>query len=459
MEHNFKKQYNKYKKKYSKRKLARQVEPTNIQDYDLIIIGGGTAGLTAASEAVKYKLKIAIFNYVKPSKAGTQWGLGGTCLNVGCVPKKLFRHAGYVGDVLKSDADHYGWSVDKLKHNWGTLRSNVQNYIKSQNFKNVTFLDNSGIDYFNSQAKFVDANVVECINEDGNTTYFRAKNFIVATGCRPIYPDIPGAEYGITSDDLFSLENGPGTTLIMGGSYIALECATMLKALMYPVTVIARSEFLRKFDKDMVKILMKKLELNVKTNTDILKIELIGDKKRVWYKNGKEGENYVDVDTVLFAIGRKANIDNMDIHKAGVKFNDKIIVNQYDQTNIQNIYAVGDVSNNFELNTIAAQSARLLINRLYGNVDKYLNYTNIPTAIFTLPVEYAFAGLDEVSAKAKHEIEVYHEYTDPVEWSAMGMDNTSYIKVICEKTHGKVLGIHIIELISCIVSPLFNAKQ
>ena len=455
MDDNIKKQYKKYRLKYEKRKLARMATSNDkddinevnhdIQEYDLIIIGGGTAGLTCATESVKYKKKVAIFNYVEPTLSGTEWGLGGTCLNVGCIPKILFKHAGMIGDILKSDAIHYGWDINRLKNNWGILRRNIQNYIKSQNYKNVTYLNDNGIDYFNQYAKFIDKNTVESKDEDGNLLTFRAKTFIIATGCRPIYPDIVGSEYGITSDDLFSLENSPESTLIVGGSYVALECATMLKALMLPVTVIARSEFLKKFDKEMVHKLIKKLDLdtNTITHTNIVKIELVNNKKRVWYKN-KEGENHIDVDTVLFAIGRKANINNMNLEKIGIELNNKIIVNNNNQTTIPNIYAIGDVSNNFELNTIAAQSAKLLMARLYGGSDRYINYSNVPTVVFTLPVEYAFIGLTESVAKDKHAIEVYHEYTDPVEWAAMGMDNTCYIKIICEKTYGKVLGIHII---------------
>lgn len=445
MKPDLEKEYNKYKKKYSQNKLSRLAQEETIQNYDLIIIGGGSAGLACANEAIKHNKKIAIFNYVEPTISGTTWGLGGTCLNVGCVPKKLFRHAGYIGDILKIEAAQYGWSVDTLKNDWSILKNNVQDYIKSQNYKNNTTLNNNDIDYFNKLATFIDANTLETMGDDGNLEKFRAKTFIIATGCRPVYPNIEGAEYGITSDDLFSLEHSPGDTLVIGGSYIALECATMLKALMCNVTVITRSVFLRQFDKEMVHILMKKLDLNVIKNTDILKIELLNNnKKRVFYTN-KDNENaQIDVDTVIFAIGRKANINNMNLTEIGVEMNNKIIVNKENQTNVPNIYAIGDVSNNFELNTIAVQSAKLLVQRLYTGVNKHINYNIIPTTIFTLPVEYAFVGLSEAEASDKYDIEVYHQYTDPIEWYMLGLSNTCYIKIICNKIDGKVLGIHIV---------------
>jgi thioredoxin reductase (NADPH) len=439
MTNEFERKYKKYKAKYI---LARM---ENMTMYDLIVVGGGSAGLVCANEAIKHGKKVAVFNYVEPTLKGTNWGLGGTCLNVGCVPKKLFKHAGYIGNILSEEAEHFGWNVEKVSHDWEKLKDGVQTYIKSQNYKNIMTLNENNIDFYNHFVKFVDKNIIEVVDDEGDVLRFRGDKFIIATGCRPTIPNYEGFELGITSDDLFSLEHNPGKVLVVGGSYIALECATMLKALMCDVTVMVRSKFLRKFDEDMVKILMKGLNLNTMKNTDIIKIEVVDGKKRVWYDNKKDKDVYIDVDTVLFAMGRSPNVRGMGLDAIGIKIDGKIIVDKDNRTSVDNIFAVGDVSNDFELNTIAVQSGKYLIDRLYNGGKRYINYNVIPSVVFTLPVEYAFVGLSEMDAINKYgDVEVYHEYTDPIELASMGVSNTTYIKIICEKVNKKVLGIHMI---------------
>ena len=208
-------------------------------DYDLIVIGGGSGGLSCAKEAARLGLKTACLDYVKPSPPGTTWGLGGTCVNVGCIPKKLMHQAALLGGAIK-DAKEFGWNIGQdPTHNWDTMVQNVQGHVKSLNWGYKVALREKKVKYLNELGKFVGPNKLELTNKKGQTQEVTARDFVVSVGGRPKYPDIPGAiEYGITSDDIFSLSHNPGSTLIVGASYIALECAGFLKGLGVDVTVM-----------------------------------------------------------------------------------------------------------------------------------------------------------------------------------------------------------------------------
>jgi len=423
--------------------------------YDLIIIGGGSAGLASAVEASKYNKRIAIFDYVHPTPHNTKWGLGGTCVNVGCIPKKLFHHAANVGHILNTETEMYGWEIGKRKqHNWATTIENIQNHIKSLNYGYKHDLKNNNIDYFNMYAKFIDPNTIECTNNKNEKKTFNAQQFIIAVGGRPKYPDIPGAELGITSDDLFSLPDAPNDTLIIGASYIALECASFLKHLNYNVTMMVRSVVLRGFDQQMANILMEQLELNTIRNSIPIKIDALPNgKKRVYYRSVGSKDNtsmeHIDVNTVVWAIGRDPQTLKLGLDNIGVKMDkeNKIIVKN-EQTNIPNIYALGDIiSGGLELTTVAIMAGRLLIRRLYNKSKLQMNYKNVATTVFTTPVEYSCVGLSEESAIenfGEKDIEVYHTYTDPLEWKLLEKTNTCYIKLICNKISNKIVGLHIL---------------
>jgi thioredoxin reductase (NADPH) len=231
----------------------------------------------------------------------------------------------------------------------------------------------------------------------------------------------------------------------VGSSYIAIECACFLKALQCSVTVMIRNKALRGFDENMAKILMKQLDLTIIKKSIITKVELLNNNvKRVHYKKNNKIK-HIDVNTILLAIGRSPNIYNMNLKEIGIKIENKIIVNENNQTNVDNIYAIGDVCNNHELNTIAVFEGKYLIKRLYGNENIYLNYNFIPSAIFSLPVEYAFIGLTEENAKKNGEIEVYHSYDTELEWELIGEPNKCYFKIICNNIE-EIVGIHIISL-------------
>ncbi|KAI0214950.1 Thioredoxin reductase 3 [Lamellibrachia satsuma] len=208
---------------------AMSTEQTELEsyDYDLVVIGGGSGGLAASKDAADLGAKVAVLDYVKPSEKGTTWGLGGTCVNVGCIPKKLMHQAAILGHSVE-DAQKFGWELNdaSAKHQWDSMRDAIQDHIGGLNWGYRVSLRSKEVTYINSYGEFVGPHKLKCTNRKGKTEEITAKYFIVATGCRPKYPTMPGVkEFGITSDDLFSLPYCPGKTLVIGASYVSLECA------------------------------------------------------------------------------------------------------------------------------------------------------------------------------------------------------------------------------------------
>uniref|UniRef100_A0A8D0Y1U9 Thioredoxin-disulfide reductase n=1 Tax=Sus scrofa TaxID=9823 RepID=A0A8D0Y1U9_PIG len=220
------------------------------QCYDLLVIGGGSGGLACAKEAAQLGKKVAVVDYVSPSPRGTRWGLGGTCVNVGCIPKKLMHQAALLGGVIR-DAPHYGWEVAQpALHSWRKMAEAVQNHVKSLNWGHRVQLQDRKVKYFNFKASFVNKHTVCGVLKGGKEILLSAEHIVIATGGRPRYPaHIEGAvEYGITSDDIFWLKESPGKTLVVGASYVALECAGFLTGLGLDATIMIRSIPLRAFD-------------------------------------------------------------------------------------------------------------------------------------------------------------------------------------------------------------------
>lgn len=375
---------------------------STIECYDQIVIGGGSGGMATAKEAAKLGAKVLLFDFVKPSTKGTRWGLGGTCVNVGCIPKKQMHYSATIGMILHNDSIKYGWNIDinTLKNDWNKLVNTVQDYIHSQNFSYKTGLRTSNVKYINSLAKFV-TNDKLCYTLKGKELQVKAKNIVIATGSRPIIPkNVPGAqEYAITSDDIFSLENNPGKTLVVGASYIALECAGFLNELGYDTTVAVRSIVLRNFDQQCAEKLkdimmnygikfISKLPIEIKKNDDNRQCVSFSDSTTDIY------------DTVLYAIGRYADTHKLDIDKLGIKTttDGKILTNDIEQTNIPNIYAIGDILDGKpELTPVAIRTGEILARRLFNNSKEKMNWNLIPTTVFT-PIEYGTVGLSEEAA-------------------------------------------------------------
>ena len=427
-------------------------------DFDLIVIGGGSGGLACAKEANSLGAKVACVDYVKPSPKGSAWGLGGACINVGCVPKKLMHTAALLGDAVH-DATFYGWKIpneEDITLSWSQLITAIQNHIKSTIWVLKVDLRLRKIPYYNGMASFVDEHTILVKMKDGQEMKITGQYIVIAIGRRPIYPGIPGdREYGITSDDLFSLSKPPGKTLIVGAGYVTTECAGFLRVMGFDVTIMVRNTVLRDVDEQMVLLITNSLkERGIKflIPYKALKVEeLASGSLKVTYQNCKTQNTYSQIyDTVVWAIGRKAPLEDLNVQAINLLTeNDSIIVNNMECTNVDNIFAVGDVTKGRpQLSPVAIKAGQYLARRLFGNSTQVMSYEHIPVCMYT-PLEYCYVGMTEEFAKKKYGndgIEVYHSQYSPLEFSLPEkVDEFCYIKIITKQDENQlVLGIHFI---------------
>ncbi|NWZ25845.1 TRXR2 reductase, partial [Asarcornis scutulata] len=450
-------------------------------EYDLLVIGGGSGGLACAKEAAQFGRKVAVLDYVEPSPQGTKWGLGGTCVNVGCIPKKLMHQAALLGSALK-DAQHYGWNIaHPVHHNWSEMAQAVQNYVKSLNWGHRVQLQDKKVKYFNVKGSFSDPHTIRGLTKGGKETILTAEKIVIATGGRPKYPThVAGAlEHGITSDDLFWLKESPGKTntmcillsvlhlceiivyisLIDTSPDISLECAGFLTGIGLDTTVMMRSIPLRGFDQvsQMASLVTEYMEsygtkfLKKCIPTKVEKLESKG--LQVTWKNTDSGTEEADsFDTVMWAVGRAPDTKALNLEAVGVKTNSetgKIIVDASEATSVPHIYAVGDITEGRpELTPTAIAAGKLLAQRLFGQSSELMDYDNVPTTVFT-PLEYGCVGLSEEKAVQRYgsdNIEVYHAYYKPLEFTVAERDATQcYMKMVClREREQRILGLHFI---------------
>jgi len=437
-------------------------------DYDLIVLGGGSGGLACSKAAARLGRKVAVCDFVQPTPLGTTWGLGGTCVNVGCIPKKLMHQAALLGKSIE-DAEHYGWEdpdkkegSSKGRMNWDKLKQGVQDHIGSINWGYRVQLREKKVEYINGYAKFMDAHTIETTNKRGKKHTLTAEKFVIACGERPKYPNIEGAkEYGITSDDLFSLDYNPGKTLVVGASYVALECAGFLTGIGNDVTIMVRSILLRGFDQQIAEKIGDYMKaegtkfIRPCTPTRIECVTKASDTQPGLYKvYAQQGDQEVcdTYNTILFAIGRTSTTNTIGLENVPggivpIKGSGKIQTNKEDQTVVPHIYCIGDNAlGKPELTPVAIAAGRLLAERLYGDKTTLCDYEGVPTTVFT-PLEYSCCGLAEEDAIEKFgldHIEVFHSNFGPLEWTVAHHDpNTCYMKVICVKADNmRVVGMH-----------------
>lgn len=429
--------------------------------YDLIVIGGGSGGLGAARRAAQYGAKVALVEET--------WRLGGTCVNVGCVPKKIMWHAADLREKLHQSAA-YGFkhlSDEEMKIDWPTLKSKRDKYIQRLNGIYERNVEKDNVAFFTGRARFVDANTISVsptyLKATGGSDVERlitADRTVIAVGGKPTRPTgIEGAELGFDSDGFFDLKDLPKRVVVVGAGYIAVELAGILHTLGAEThLLIRRDKVLKVFDPLLQDTLQKHMVhtgIHIHTHTNVTKITTevespdltVPFPKTVHVDSGEP----IEADVVLWAIGRHSLTADLGIDKVGVELakNGDVVVDEYQKTNVDNIFALGDVGGKELLTPVAIAAGRRLSNRLYGGVEgDRLDYTNVPTVVFSHPT-IGTVGLTEPEARAKYgddQIKIYKSSFTSLYYSMMEADDkepTAY-KLICVGPEEKVVGLHLI---------------
>jgi glutathione reductase (NADPH) len=412
------------------------------QHYDLIAIGAGSGGLSVVEKAAKHGAKCAVVE--------VNDDLGGTCVNRGCVPKKVMWFAANLAHA-QHDAQDYGFATVPGKLDWGKLVNKRDNMIGGiTDWYMDSFLSEAGIDLIQGQARFVDAKTLEV---DGET--YTADHIVIATGGRPIVPtDIPGAEHGISSDGFFELDEQPEKIAVVGGGYIALELAGVLNALGSETHMLHQGfPVLIGFDSLMQKTLRTQMEhdgVQFNDSGKIASVEKRADGKLT--VNYTDGSSLADLDQLLWAIGRKTNTDDIGLENIGLTLapGGFIDVNDYQETSVPGVYAIGDIINKrgVQLTPVAIAAGRRLGDRLFGGMkDRKLDYSLIPTVMFTHP-PIGTIGLSEEAAREKYgdAVKVYSTEFTPMYYSFVKHKAKTAMKLVVVGAEEKIVGCHAIGL-------------
>ena len=401
-------------------------------DYDLFVIGAGSGGVRAARMAASMGVRVAITE---------DKYLGGTCVNVGCVPKKLFVYASQFQEAF-NDASGFGWSVGDTAFNWPTLRDRKNEEILRLNGIYRNLLVNSGCHLIEGRGSLVDDHTVEV---DGQQ--YTAERILVATGGWPFIPDIPGKEHIISSNEVFYLEDFPRRAVVVGGGYIAVEFAGIFAGLGVDTRLIYRGDlFLRGFDRDLREFVAQEVEkkgVNLHFNNNIEAIEKQADGSLLLTLS--DGSQQV-TDCVLYATGRVPNVAGLGLEKLGIaqQKNGAIIVNDTFQTNVPSVYAIGDVIDRVQLTPVALAEGMALVRHLYQQGNAQVDYDLIPTAVFCQP-NIGTVGLSEEQAREQGiDIDIYRSEFRAMKHTMSGNTERTLMKMIVDKVTDKVLGVHMV---------------
>lgn len=398
-------------------------------DFDLFVIGAGSGGVRAARMAAGYGAKVAI--------AEDKY-MGGTCVNVGCVPKKLYTYAAHYRYECQ-DSRGFGWSSDLPAFDWPILRDNKKREISRLNGIYDNLLEGSGVTVFNGRASITAANTLTI----GDSTV-TARYILIATGGWPFVPDLPGRELAVTSNEIFDLESFPDRILVVGGGYIAVEFAGIFAGLGAEVTLSYRGpEVLRHFDRDLRQKFMHEASrhLNLELESQISSITRNAEGSLdCIFSNGSA----LTVDTVLFATGRKPNTSNLGLENTAISLtrNGSIPVDKNYQTAEPSIFAIGDVVGHMALTPVALAEGMVVADHLFGAGERTMSYDNIPTAIFSHP-NLSTVGLSEETARERYDdIVIYESDFRHLRHTLSGNPERTYMKVVVDQQTDRVLGMH-----------------
>lgn len=401
-------------------------------DFDLFVIGGGSGGVRAA--------RIAASQHGARVALAEESRMGGTCVIRGCVPKKLMIFASEA-PAAAAEAREYGWRADAGAFDWPMFRGKLHTELSRLEGIYTSGLLAAGVEVFHQRARIVDPHTVELADGTRRT----AAHILVAVGGRPSRPGIPGDDLAMISDDLFDMERLPGKVLVMGGGFIATEFATILKGLGCDTTLThRRGRVLRGFDEDARALVTHQLEhigVSLRLDVNVTAMERDGGGIRCLFDDGS-AERF---DAVMLATGRHPNTEGLGLEAAGVKLGKggEIVVDQWSQTNIPSIFAVGDVTDRVNLTPVAIREGHAFADTMFGGHPRHVDHSLVASAVYTRPFELGTIGLTEEDACASREVEIYAATFRPMRSLFAGSDLRALMKlIVCAETR-KVLGCHI----------------
>lgn len=403
--------------------------------FDYLVVGGGSGGISSARRAASYGAGVGIV------EAGP---LGGTCVNAGCIPKKVMWNAASVAETL-NDASHYGFDLEIKGFSWKKIKKARDAYVRRLNEIYERNLKNSDVTYIQGWGKFTDDKTIVVEGQE-----YSAEHVLIAVGGKPVIPDLPGADLGITSDGFFELESLPKQVLVIGGGYIAMELAGLLNSLGSKVTILLRGEiFLRNFDASLRETLMEEMQrqgINVLTCVNMDKLEK--DQDGSVSVHSHNGENISGFDCVIWATGRKPNTADLGLDKTSIETNQRgfITTDDYQNTSVKNVYAVGDVTGRAALTPVAIAAGRRLADRLFNQeTNAKLDYDLIPSVVFSHP-PIGTVGLSEEQARELHgdDVKIYQSRFINMYYAPTEHKPPTVVKLVTTGAKEKVVGCHII---------------